>query len=209
MNKEQRAYVCEIKTRQDEKHGNVIEGMPIVFDKRTNIGSMWDEIIEANALKDADLKDVRFLVNHDTTQLPLARSRNNNENSTMQMTVNENGMSVRVDLDTENNTRAKELYSAVSRGDVSGMSFMFTVKEDRWENVDEDMPTRYITSIDKVFEVSACTFPAYEQTKINARAMDIGQAELDNEKKALDNAKRIASMRKEVIERGIQLCKKD
>ena len=202
--KEKRAYLCEVQTRTDETHGNVIEGIPIVYDAETDIGGMWKEIVDRGALDQADLKDVRFLVNHDIDSIPLARSRNNNENSTMQMTVEPDGLHIRVDLDTEGNPRAKELYSAVKRQDISGMSFMFSVKDDRWENVDSDYPTRHITALDKVFEVSAVTFPAYEQTSINARSVETGKASLDSAREALENARKVEELRKQIIER----CKK-
>lgn len=201
MNKEKRAYMCEVNTRTDEKHGNILEGIPIVYDVATDIGGMWKEIIDRGALDQADLKDVRFLVNHDVDSIPLARSRNNNENSTMQMTVEEDGLHIRVDLDTEENPRAKELYSAVKRQDVSGMSFMFSVKADSWEDLDSEYPTRHITALDKVFEVSAVTFPAYEQTSINARSVETGKASLENAKQALENARKVEELRRQILER--------
>ena len=202
--KEVRAYLCDVQTRADEQHGNILEGVPIVYDQRTDIGGMWEEIIDRGALDGADLKDVRFLVNHDVDSIPLARSRNNNENSTMQMTVESDGLHIRVDLDTEGNPRAKELYSAIKRQDISGMSFMFSVNGDRWENLDSDYPTRHITALGKVFEVSAVTFPAYEQTSINARSVETGKASLDSAREALENAKKVEELRKQIIER----CKK-
>lgn len=203
-NKEVRAFMCDVSTRNDETHGNVLEGVPIVYDAPTDIGGMWREIIDRGALDTADLKDVRFLVNHDTDSIPLARSRNNNANSTMQMTVAEDGLHVRVDLDTEGNPRAQELYSAIRRQDVSGMSFMFSVKDDRWEDIDSEYPTRHITSLGKVFEVSAVTFPAYEQTSINARSVETGKASLESAREALENARKVEELRKQIIER----CKK-
>lgn len=204
MNKETRAYMCDVNTRTDETHGNVLEGIPIVYDVETDIGGMWKEIIDRGALDQADLKDVRFLVNHDVDSIPLARSRNNNENSTMQMTVEEDGLHVRVDLDTEGNPKAKELYSAIKRQDISGMSFMFSVKADKWDDLDSEYPTRHITALDRVFEVSAVTFPAYEQTTINARSVETGQASLDSAREALENARKVEELRKQIIER----CKK-
>ena len=199
--KEVRAYMCDVQTRADEKHGDVLEGIPIVYDVATDIGGMWKEIIDRGALDQADLKDVRFLVNHDVDSIPLARSRNNNENSTMQMTVEPDGLHVRVDLDTEGNPRAKELYSAIKRQDISGMSFMFSVKGDKWENLDTEYPTRHITALDKVFEVSAVTFPAYEQTSINARSVETGKASLDSAREALENVRKTEELRKQIIER--------
>lgn len=185
MSKEIRAFTFEVRAENNEEHGNFLEGRPIVYDSRTDLG-WYDEIIERGALDTTDLKDVRFLVNHNTDMIPLARSRNNTVNSTMQMEIDEKGMKIRVDLDTENNTEAKSLYSAVERGDIDGMSFMFTVDEDRWEDIDSDHPTRSILKISKVFEVSAVTFPAYEDTSIQARGLSEA---LDSAKESLENVK--------------------
>ena len=182
---ELRAFTFEVRAEQDEQHGNILTGRPIVYDAKTDLG-WYDEIIENGALMETDLRDVRFLVNHNTDMIPLARSRNNNANSTMQMSVDDEGMAIRVDLDVENNTDAKNLYSAVERGDIDGMSFMFTVDGDKWDDIESDHPTRTIMKIGKVMEVSAVTFPAYEQTSISARGLDCA---LDNAKSSLDSVK--------------------
>ena len=118
--------------------------------------------------------------------IPLARSRNNNENSTMQMTVDpEQGMFIRVNLDIENNADARSLYSAVQRGDISGRSFMFTVGEDKWD-LEGERPVRHVRSIGRVMEVSAVTFPAYEETSIQTRGLSDA---LDSAWDSLDSAK--------------------
>lgn len=185
-NKEIRSFNFEVRAEQNEEHGTYLTGRPIVYNQPTDLG-WYDEIIEDGALTDTDLTDVRFLVNHNTDMIPLARSRNNNANSTMQMSVVDGvGMDIRVDLDTEHNADASALYSAVGRGDLTGMSFMFVVDKDAWEDVDTDHPKRIVRSISKVFEVSAVTFPAYSQTSIQQR----GLAEaLENAKASLENAK--------------------
>ena len=184
MKKEIRAFDFEIRADNNEEHGHFLTGQPIVYNERTDLG-WYDEIIEDGALADTDLKDVRFLVNHNVDMIPLARSRNNNANSTMQMEVIPGrGMSIRVDLDTENNTEARNLYSAVERGDISGMSFMFIVDRDRWEDIDSEHPTRSITSISRVMEVSAVTFPAYEATSISTRGLSDA---LDRAKESLES----------------------
>ena len=185
MNKETRAFNFEVRAEENEQHGTFITGTPIVFGQETDMG-YYRETIDRDALKDTDLKDVRFLIGHNTSMIPLARSRNNNENSTMQMSVTDAGMDIRVDLDTENNAEAKALYSAVRRGDMSGMSFMFTVDGDAWEDLDTDYPKRTITSIRKVYEVSAVAFPAYEGTSIQAASE--GQA-LDSVRASLESAR--------------------
>jgi len=185
MSKETRAFAFEVRAEENEQHGTYITGTPIVFNQETDLG-FCSERIDPNALAETDLKDVRFLIGHNTSMIPLARSRNNNENSTMQMSVTDEGMDIRVDLDTENNAEARALYSAVKRGDMSGMSFMFTVDKDSWENTDTDYPKRTILSIRKVYEVSAVAFPAYEGTSIQAAAE--GDT-LDSVKASLESAR--------------------
>ena len=183
--KEIRAFDFEVRAEESEERGHILTGRPIVFGQRTDMG-WYDEIIEQGALDETDLKDVRFLVNHNTDMIPLARSRNNTDNSTMQMTVDQDGMGIRVDLDVENNAEAKSLYSAVALGDISGMSFMFTVDKDAWDDVDSEHPTRRIRSLQKVFEVSAVTFPAYSQTSIQTRGLSEA---LDGAKESLESVK--------------------
>ena len=187
MDKETRSFSFEVRAEQSEQHGTFITGTPIVFNQATDLG--WcEETISPRALDGTDLKDVRFLVGHNTGMIPLARSRNNNENSTMQMTVTDRGMEIRVDLDTENNPRAKELYSAVKRGDISGMSFMFVVDKDSWDDIESDYPKRTVRHIKTVLEVSAVAFPAYPGTdlKIQAASED---AALDSARASLESAR--------------------
>lgn len=174
-----RDFTCEVRAASDEEKGDFITGQPIVFGDTYDVGGMFGETIDEGALDNTDLRDVRFLVNHNFSMIPLARSRNNNANSTMQLEKVQGGLNIRARLDTENNATAKELYSAVSRGDISGMSFAFLVDKEEWENLDSDYPLRRIKSISSVFEVSAVTNPAYTATSIEARS-DV---------EALENAK--------------------
>lgn len=187
MGKEIRTFNFEVRAEQNEEHGHFLSGRPIVFDTETDMG-WYSETIDRNALAGTDLRDVRFLVNHNTDMIPLARSRNNNANSTMQMIVVDEGMDIRVDVDTENNADARSLYSAVERGDITGMSFMFSVNNDEWQDIDSEHPKRTILSITRVYEVSAVTWPAYEATSISTRglsdALDSARASLESAKAA-------------------------
>ena len=200
---EQRSYTFDVRAEETER-GKIITGRPIVYNSRTDIG-FFDEIIESGALDNADLTDVRFLVNHDISRIPLARSRRNNGNSTMLLTVDADGMGIRVDLDTENNAEARALYRAVDRGDISGMSFMFVVKDEEWDNLESEHPTRRIKSISTVVEVSAVTFPAYNATTINARSKEA----LDNARSALDSARQQSdkSLEKDNTAKTLELLK--
>lgn len=198
---EQRSYQFEIRAEQNEDEIGIVTGRPIVYNSRTDLG-YFDEVIERGALNGADLRDVRFLVNHDLSKIPLARSRNNNANSTMQMTIDEQGMLIRVNLDLKNNSEARNLYSAIERGDVSGMSFMFAVDDEEWTELESDHPTRHIRKISSVVEVSAVTFPAYEDTEISVRnkqALDNAKSTLENVKRALDSELELAKAKFEAI----------
>ena len=171
--REVRQLTFEVRAAENEQHGTHLIGLPIVYGQVIQYG--WRrEVIDPGAVdENTDLTDVPFLIGHNTSMVPLARSRNNNENSTMQLKRVEKGLEIRVDLDTENNQDAKKLYSAVKRGDITGMSFMFTVNKSMWEDEDSDNPLRRIVHIEKVFEVSAVAFPAYDETKLQAAGKDL------------------------------------
>lgn len=184
-----RSYNFEVRAEESnavsgEQYG-ILKGHPVVYNEWTEMGC-FSEIIEAGALDGADLTDVRFLVNHDLSKIPLARSRRNNMGkNTMQLTPNSWGLSLDwVKLDINNNADARALYSAVERQDIDGMSFCFVIDADAWEDIDSNHPKRHITKIKKVIEVSAVTFPAYPGTDIYVQ----NEAALESARQALESA---------------------
>lgn len=180
-----------------EDTGYVVEGYAIVYGQETSIGGWFNEVIVRGALDGADLTDVPLFIHHQRNKIPLARSRRNNGNSTMKLTPDEKGLHFRAELDVENNAEAKALYSAVSRGDLSGMSYSFLVKEEKWLNLDRDTPTREIHKFKKIGELSALWSPAYTGTDIHAR-----DRELDNsDKAALESARSTLESEKNELER--------
>ena len=162
-NYEQRAYTSEVTAEENEIVGN-----PVVCGVRTQ---MYDyiEVIEPGALVEADISDVLLTVNHNLSDIPLARSRGGQPGETMQLSVDNYNCRITAQLDVENNPQARALHSAVARGDITGMSFMFHVKEDTWEK-ENDVLVRHIQKIDKIIDVSAVTIPAYPSTSISARS---------------------------------------
>ena len=214
MNKETRSFNFEVRAEENEQHGAHLTGKPIVYGQTIQYG--WRrEVIDPGAVDaDTDLKDVRFLIGHNTNMVPLARSRNNNANSTMQLIPVEDGMEIRVDLDIENNQDARTLYSAVKRGDISGMSFMFTVNKSVWEEEESENPLRRIAHIEKIFEVSAVAFPAYDSTTLQAASDHAPEGDDDplesalkrelqevREKKQADHRRRAAVERLEKLQK--------
>lgn len=157
--------VCEIRAEAAADAGSLIlEGMPIVYNQPTTINDpagKFIEIIRAGALDGADLADARLLYNHDLTKVPLARTP-----KTMQFICDPAGLRMVATLpDTAD---AKSVYTAVQRGDLSGMSFAFKVPKDG-DQYDPATNTREIFKIEKVYEVSIVPFPAYPQTSVEAR----------------------------------------
>ena len=160
-----RGYDWSYETREEDGQG-VVEGHPVVYDQMTNLG-FFDEIIERGALDKTDLRDVRLCLNHDTSVV-YARSRSNTPDSTMRIWIEEDGLHFRANLDLEN-PLAKAYYSMIDRRDIDKMSFMFSVDADEWSDLETEHPTRRITSIGSIVEISAVTFPAYDSTEIQAR----------------------------------------
>lgn len=183
---EQRSYIFDVRSEDGENGIRTLRGTPIVYGSPTDIAGCFREIIEPGALNGANLKDVPLLVNHDQKMIPVARSRNNTPRSTMRLTPTAEGLTMEADLDVKHNSTAAELDSAVSRGDLSGMSFKFSVAEERWEGLDTDYPTRHIVKFDTIAEVSAVTWPAYEATSIYAErcreALDSARSALESER---------------------------
>jgi HK97 family phage prohead protease len=198
MNVLKRAFNALYETR-DEGANGIVSGRPIILNSVTDLGC-FREVIDTRALDGADLTDVRLCLNHDTSYV-YARSRNNNPNSTMQISTDSDGLTFTASLALEESPRARDFYTAIKRGDIDKMSFMFSMEDYEWEDVDSDSPIRKITKIGKVFEISAVTFPAYQSTAIEAR----DAATLDSVKRELDGLR--ASRLSASLDSDIELAK--
>lgn len=192
-----RAYTVGFETREEDENG-IVEGRPIVFNSVADLGYFFEEIAPG-ALDTTDLNDVRFCLNHDTSYV-YARSRRNNAQSTMQLFPNDAGLDIKAMLAIGESAKAKDLYTAISRGDIDKMSFMFAIGDEEWRGLETDKPTRIIKRIDSVVEVSAVTFPAYDSTMIDARSKEA----LDNARSALENARQ---SRAKSVDTDLELAK--
>lgn len=155
----------EIRAVEPTSGTKTLEGRAIVFNEPTTINDprgKYTEIIRAGALASADLSDVHLFYGHDTTKVPLARVP-----KTMQLSVGPAGLDVKAQLpDTE---EARSVYTAVQRGDLSGMSFAFAVPAGG-DTFDPKTNTREVNKISKVLEVSVVPYPAYPTTSVEARS---------------------------------------
>lgn len=154
----------EFKTREDGD-GLKIEGYFAVFDSNYE---MWDGASESIAPKAFDSSlagDIRALTNHDTT-LVLGRTIAN----TLELKTDSHGLWGSVKINP-NDTDAMNTYARVQRGDVSQCSIGFMIRSEETDLKDDGSIHWTITDVD-LFEVSVCTFPAYEETSVNARHRD-------------------------------------
>lgn len=149
----------------------IVEGYATTFDAPYNFGETGaKEQISSRALKDADMSDVIFQLNHEG--MVLARLRND----TLALKQDEHGLFVRADL--SGSAQGRELYEAIKNGLIDRMSWGFSVAKDGWE-WDEKTRTSTVTAVSKVYDVSAVSLPADEDTEIHARSYLDGVIELE------------------------------
>lgn len=133
---------------------------------------LWDrafETIDPGAFSLEADADVRALTNHDTT-LVLGRTAA----GTLQLRVDEKGLYGTI-LINEKDQDAVNLYERVKRGDVSQCSFGFDILQESTEYRDDGITVFHLQRV-KLWEVSVCTFPAYEETGVQARKAEVETA---------------------------------
>ena len=165
---------AEFTTREDGD-ALIIEGYFAVFNSNYEIAPGMSESIAPGAFSGSISGDVRALINHDTT-LVLGRSKA----GTLELREDAHGLWGKI-LVNPNDVDAMNLYSRVKRGDVDQCSIGFEIRSEDTEIREDGSMHWTIKEVDPLYEVSCCTFPAYEETNIAARAKqreDIRQREL-------------------------------
>lgn len=162
--RQMRSADAEFKTREDGEDLS-IEGYFAVFNSNYDIGYGLSESIAPGAFDGTISDDVRALINHDTT-LVLGRTAAH----TLELRQDERGLWGRVAINPKDSD-AMNLYERVKRGDVNQCSFGFDILDEETEFRDGGEIHWTIKAV-KLYEVSCCTFPAYEETSIAARQRD-------------------------------------
>lgn len=172
-NSEKRSFKeKELRVARSESGPVVIEGYAIVYDSWTDIG-WFDEMVvrgaASNALKNSD---VRALIDHDPS-LIVGR-----EGVNLTLTEDERGVFMRLTEPSVKSARFDQLAADVEAGLITGQSYAFTAKEDRWTaRADEDREKREILEIGELFDVSLVTYPAYPDTTAAKRSRDTAISE--------------------------------
>lgn len=164
-----RSLQTELKTRvEPDAQDMYIEGYFAVFGRETELWPGAFEEIAPGAFDETLNNDIRALINHDTT-LVLGR----NKAGTLELKADSYGLWGRIKINP-NDTDAVNLYERVKRGDVDQCSFGFNILEEITDWRDDGTVKWTITKID-LHEVSVCTFPAYEDTGVQARKAEVEQ----------------------------------
>lgn len=172
-NREYRAAALAASAEQTDNE-MIVEGYAAVFEQPTVLfeydGIQYKEVIDRNAFNGCDMSAVPFKYNHSNDFLSLAKTTN----GTLQLSVDDNGLKVRASIAP---TQAgSDLFALIKRGDISQMSFGFTVSQDSY---DQKTHTRRVLQIDRLYDVSAVDLPAYDGTCISARDYFTAQQEAE------------------------------
>ena len=159
-----RSVKTEFTTREDGNNPT-IEGYFAVFDSNYEIAPDMSESIAQGAFSRTISGDIRALINHDTT-LVLGRTKAN----TLQLREDAHGLWGHIDINP-NDIDAMNLYERVKRGDVDQCSFGFDIRSQDTDIAEDGSIHWTIKDVD-LYEVSCCTFPAYEKTNISARSAE-------------------------------------
>jgi len=167
--KQIRSLQTELVTRAvEDSPEKYIEGYFVVFNQETELWPGAFEEIAPTAFDNTLSDDIRALINHDTT-LVLGRTKAN----TLELKADNYGLWGRIKINP-NDMDAMNLYERVARGDVDQCSFGFNIVKEETDWRDDGTVKWTVTEV-RLFEVSPCTFPAYEQTGIQARKEQVEQ----------------------------------
>ena len=149
---------ADVKLRMADGGSNIVEGIAVVFNREADMGWFIEEI-DRSAFDRTDMSDVVLNFNHDNNLL-LAGTRN----GSLQLQVRDDGLFQRASvIDT---TQGRDIMKLIESGLISKMSFAFTIGRDgeSWETRADGTEKRVIRNIDRLYDVSLVTFPAYPQT---------------------------------------------
>lgn len=167
MKREVRTVPIELRVSNDESPK--ITGHAAVFDKWSDDLGGFREIIRSGAFKKT-LKeaDIRALFNHDPNYV-LGR----NKADTLRLEEDDKGLAI--EIDPPDTQWARDLTTSIERGDINQMSFGFRTVKDQWTTPKEGKENQRELLEVELFDVSPVTFPAYPQTDVSIRSVDMNE----------------------------------
>ena len=192
MNIEKRNFVLdELEIRELDNNEKKIIGYAAVFGSLSNDLGNFRELIDPNAFDGRTDDDVRFLINHDAN-LILGRTLS----GTLSLSIDEKGL--RYEATIPDTQAGRDLIVSMNRGDITQSSFAFTVEKDDWSQDNETM-IRTIKKVSRLYDVSAVTYPAYEEADVALRSLEKWKLNESFEKEKIENQKE----EKDLIQRNL------
>ena len=168
--KKERRFLPIQEMRTSEEDGKmIIEGYPIVYEKKAYLWG-WIEIVHRGAATEALKKSDEIVLWDHESGKPMARRKN----GTLEVTEDSKGVHIRADV--SKTVWGRDGYEAIKNGVVDKMSFAFTTKDQKWTTETKDgecMDLREIFSFDELYDYSPVSYPAYDDTELQARSKEI------------------------------------
>ena len=171
-----RAHHGHYETRSDEA-GMRLTGYFAVFNQPYYIDDWMEEVIAPGAFDGCDMSDVRALIDH-RPELVLGR----NTAGTLDLSIDDTGLFGDILVNPKDGD-AVNLHARAQRGDVDQASFGFDEESVEYTDLADGRVRRTILKIKKLWEVSVCTFPAYEQTYVEARSRAASDARAEQQRR--------------------------
>ena len=159
-----RSVPLDITTREDGD-SHIIEGYFAVFNSNYDIAPGMSESIAPGAFSSSISGDIRALINHDTSMV-LGRTKA----GTLELREDSRGLWGCISINP-NDGSAMDMYARVKRGDVDQCSIGFAIRSEDTD-ISPNGDVHWTIKDVELFEVSCCTFPAYEETNISARTAE-------------------------------------
>ena len=197
---EKRIFNINSRVEERENGKEVVIGHASIYDSRSNNLGGFYEYIARGAFTDEliEKSDVRALINHNPDKV-LARSTA----GTLKLEADEKGL--RYEFQIPQTSYGQDLAINLKNGNISQSSFAFTVKEDEWSSDDEGNDIRTITSIDRLYDISAVTYPAYNDSEsfvVAQRGLSLYKEKKEKQKEENDLvARSLAKLKIELIKR--------
>jgi HK97 family phage prohead protease len=169
MRAERRFFTSPVEFAEVETNGskvkdeNIISGYAAVFNKDSESFGWFIERISPGAFTDVLNDDAFALFNH-SQNLVLGRNKVN-------VTLSQDDVGLRYVIKLPDTNTARDIRSLIKAEIITQSSFAFTVKEERFVKGDKDKPNqRIIDKIERLYDVSPVTVPAYKDTTVAARS---------------------------------------
>lgn len=174
---ERRSFAFEIRTDQREDGTRTVRGHGAIYDSLSEDLGGFREVIHRGAFDEAiGVSDIRALINHDPNRI-LARTTSGT------LKVGTDGRGLTYEFEAPDTSYARDLIVSMDRGDITQSSFAFTVAEQDWEEQEDGTYLRHIHRVERLYDVSPVTYPAYEEADVRVarRSLEVYQQEKENE----------------------------